>query len=193
MKAFITIMILCVFLSSCTNNENDTITPVENNSADDYTVAENDDSQLESFSTLLQTGEIYTAEEMEELKSQAVSWQSSTAGIGGFADIVAIEPEDGSDQQVFISVDYKVTYERIEIQTPEGVQARIISTSSGAGSCEIEIGYKLVSDDFEWVEFFYTYANTMEDYAMQWGNITKANTEYANILNELSPEERQFK
>jgi hypothetical protein len=135
----IIIIILCVLLFSCTNNENG-IPPTTEDKTDGDISFGNNGSQRELFSGLLRTGEFFTAEQIEELKTQALSRQSVQTGIGGFADIVAIEPSDGSDQQVFISVDNKITYEKTQIQPPDGAQARIIIASSGGGSGEIYIG-----------------------------------------------------
>lgn len=191
MKNIVIIFILCFVLSSCTINKND-IDETEDNpvTAVDNTA----ERQEKTFSNLLRTNEFATSEQMEEIKAQALSWQSAQAGIGGFADIVAIEPSDGSNQQVFISVDYKTTYEKIQIQPPEGAEARIISAFSGAGSGEIEIGYKFTADNSEWVELFYAYTgNLINDNEAQWENITKFSGEIVQALNKLSIDERQFK
>ena len=155
-------------------------------------------------SELLRTGEFFTAEQMETLKTQALNWQSSTAGIGRFADIVAIEPADGSEQQVFISVFQNelfefFKYERIQIQPPNGAKARIISASSGGGSGELQIGYRLFTEDTEWIEIFYIYAgDLMDDNEYwetdgKWVNVTEFQSNLVESLNEMPLEERQFR
>ena len=147
---------------------------------------------------LLRTGEFVTAEQMEILKNQALSWQSSLAGMGGFAHIVVIEPADNSEQQVFISIEseqYYAMYEKMLIQAPEGVQARILSTGAGAGSGELIIRYRFTAEDFEWIEFFFTFPFDFDENAApwQWQNITTelqiTNAEYIQLLLT----ERQFK
>lgn len=162
-------------LTGCTNDPDD---PTEENAE----------------SELLLTGEFFTAEEMDEIKKQALSWQSAQTGIGGFADIIAVEPSDESEQQVFISVDNKIKYEKLQIQAPDGAQARIISASSGAGSGEIMIGYKFTGEDSEWIEIFYYDTNiSIEDRSAKLVKATEFHEDTIKELNELPPDERQFK
>ena len=180
MKKLIMILSVCVFLCSCTNNKND-------------------DSKSTTFNELLRTGEFVTVEQMEMLKAQALSWQASNAGMGGFANIVAIEPSDGSNQQVFISVLWNndgiiEKYEKLQIQTPAGVRARIISVTTGGGSAELQIGYSFISEDSEWIELFcFANAGDFADNTAQWENVTEFSIEMVQMLNELPLEERQFK
>ncbi len=192
-------MIIFLLLSSCQNIRDEEITTPDDNfitdnneTGNDSTPSGNDEVQPKFLRKLTRTGEFYTAEQMELLKSEALSWQYAKAGIGGFADIVAIEPADGENQQVFISIDYKSTYEKIQIETSIGEKARIISASSGAGSCEIELGYKFVTENSEWVELFYFYADISNENE-QWKNITEYSAELVEILNELKTEDKQFK
>lgn len=151
---------------------------------------------------LLRTGEYFTVKQMETLKEQALSWQSARTGIGGFADIVVIEPSDNSAQQVFISVLWDNNfdkYEKMQIQSPAGAEARIYHASSGAGSGELMAAYKFVTEDSEWIELFYIWAGDLRDNTDEWEtggkwlNWTESQTEYIERLNELPPEERQFK
>ena len=133
---------------------------------------------------LRRTGEYVTVEQMEKLKTDALSWQSAVAGMGAFAEIVAIEPADGSGQQVYFAfrrfdqaigghVVYDEGYERLQIMAPTGVQARIIYVTEGAGSGELNIGYRFMSGDSEWIENFF--AVTLEDFAEngRWENTTE--------------------
>ena len=117
---------------------------------------------------LERTGDYVSVEHMEKLKTDASSWQSAIAGIGNFAEIVAIEPADGSRQQVYLAfrrfdqgkeeyVVYDEGYERLQVITPDGVQARIMYVTEGGGSGEINIGYRFVSGDSEWVENFFEF------------------------------------
>ena len=132
---------------------------------DDYDIIlyENDDGQQRTFSELIRTGEFITAEQLDKLKAQALSWQSAVVGVGGVARVVAIEPYDGSDQQVFVSqaIDQWVfeEYEIIKIQTPYDAKVRIVSAFGGAGSGEFTLVYKFTTDDSEWVEVFAGYAD----------------------------------
>ena len=80
--ALIAAVILTV-LSACTNG---------NNNSDEQAPVE------QQYSELIRTGEFVTAEQMETLKTAALSWQSERAGPGKFAEVVAIEPSDGSEQ-----------------------------------------------------------------------------------------------
>ena len=148
---------------------------------------------------LLRTGEFITAEQMEILKNQALSWQSVITGMGGFAHVVAIEPTDDSEQQVFISVvsdQYDAMYEKMLIQAPEGVQAEILSTGSGAGSGELIIRYRFFAENFEWIEFFFTFPFDVDENAApwQWQNITEEVWQFtsAEAINLLLTE-GQFK
>jgi len=151
---------------------------------------------------LMQTGEIITVKQMEALKAEALSWQSAIAGVGYFAEIIAVEPRDGSDQQVYIGLrsfnpqteeyEYYRGFERMQIKTPDGVQARILSAESGGGSGELMVGYRLISGDFERIELFYTDVLLLIEKG-QWKNETIFQREYVQILSELPPGERQFK
>jgi len=130
------------------------------------------------YNNLLRTSEFLTTERMEELMDLALSWQSSVAGMGAFAKVVAIEPSDGSNQQVFISIGWDqdgAVYERMQIQAPDGVQARILFAGAGAGSGELNIGYRFTTTDSEWVELFSAFTFDLEDGSepWHWRNVTE--------------------
>ena len=74
---------------------------------------ENSGNQQENSNELLRTGELFTAEDMETLKAQALSWQSVYAGMRGFAEIVALEPADGTGQQIYVYLDRGALFEKI--------------------------------------------------------------------------------
>jgi len=146
---------------------------------------ENDENGYEPYSSepyIRRAGEIITMQQLEELKEQAASWQAAVAGVSGVARIVAIEPLDGSGQKVYISFDFfafrrgyldYATYERIEVPVPEGAQARILSASSGAGSGEVVLGYKFVTDDSEWIEEFIVLADWLYNgYTPKWVRVS---------------------
>ena len=151
---------------------------------------------------LLQTGEIITVGQMDKLKAEALSWQSAIAGVGGFAEIVAVEPADGSDQQVYLGLrsfnqqtgefEYYRGFERMQVEAPDGVKARILSAVSGGGSGELFVGYRMISGAAERVEVFYIYVGDLLE-GGQWENITIFQREYVKELSELPPSERQFK
>jgi len=229
MKIIAIILFLCILLFSCADNKNDATNIIENHFVVDYVAAENNDAAAAAeenpvfdsdsaqnkktsvstdettalaVSELLWTGEIIAPEQMETIKVQALSWQSSRAGIGGFADVVAVEPSVyGADQQVYIGMNYGegAKYERrIQVQAPDGTQARLICALSGAGSGELEMGYRLITKDSEWIEFFYSFAmgRYIEDYiasAWQWQNDTAGMYNIIKMLYELPLNERQFK
>ena len=149
---------------------------------------------------LLRTGEYLTEEQMEIHKAGAKSWQSAIAGIGDFADFVVLEPADGSMQQVYMAfrifdqdrgehIIHDNGYEKMQIVTPHGAQARIFYVSVGAGSGEIYLGYKLETEDAKWVENFYAYTFDFE-YDGQWENTT----EYLHqlFLKKFPPYMKQF-
>jgi len=128
---------------------------------------------------LVRLGELFTAEELQVLKSQAVMYQIVYAGIGHFARVVAIDPANGGEQQVFVTMRYvdweteiidigygrymtKTTpifdaglniYERISITAPLGTQSRLIHAGWSAGSGELGLIYK-VTAEIEWFEYF---------------------------------------
>ena len=149
----------------------------------------------ETFGELLRTNEFFTSEQIEGLKTKSLSWKSVRAGIGRFADIIAIKPEDNSAQQVFISFynnELKFDeYEKIQIQPPDGTQANIIYAGSGAGSGELVLGYKFIKEDSEWIEFFYAYAgNLIESNESRWENVTKYYD--AEVFIQMIKENKQF-
>ena len=143
---------------------------------------------------LLRTGEFITAEQMETLKTEALSWQSATVGVGGFVEIVAIELYGDSEQQVYIAIEWgnDGNYEKMRLQIPDGAQARIIHAASGAGSGEVMIAYKIATKNSEWIELFYDFAGDMPE-KRQWENITEYQPEYIQLLIEMPIEERLFK
>jgi len=151
---------------------------------------------------LLQTGEIITVEQMDALKAKVISWQSAIAGVGGFAEIIAVEPQDGSDQQVYLGLrrfnpqteefeNYR-GFERLQVEAPDEVKTRIISAVSGGGSGELLIGYRLISGSSEHIELFYAFVGDILE-GGQWENITIFQKEYIKELKELPPSEWQFK
>jgi hypothetical protein len=202
---FLYAVLIIGVLASCSDKNEDTNDNLDNYESE-IIEAENDKDYnnadiVEPYvSELLRTGEFITAEQMGILKAEALNWQSTITGIGEIAEIVAIEPLDGSEQQVYISVYVWINnerlfnmYEKLQIHNLDGAQARIISASSGAGSGELDIGYKLVKEDVEWIEIFYIFAGDWETNGHQWQNVTEYRSEYIEMLNELSPAERQFK
>jgi len=133
---------------------------------------------------LRRTGKYITAEQMEKLKADALSWQSVVSGTFANGEIVAIEAADGSGQQIYFGFRRRFDqdrsiyvidndgYEKFQIIAPDGVQAQIIYATMGAGSGEIHIGFKFVSEDSEWIEDFYAF--TFENYKEhgRWENRT---------------------
>jgi len=131
---------------------------------------------------LQRTGEYLTVEQMEKAKRDALSWQSAIAGIGSFAEIIALEPSDGESQQVYLAfrgfdqgkgdfVIHDEGYEKLQIITPDGTRARIYYAGSGY-STELRMGFILVTEDSKWIEEFFfcpldSYENT------QWENTTE--------------------
>ena len=150
---------------------------------------------------LLRTGEYLTVEQMDLLKTKALSWQSAIAIVGDFAEIVAIEPADGSEQQIYVAfrrferdlgelvVDDK-GYERMQTQKPDGVETRIFSARSGAGSGEFYVGLRFISEEVERLELFYATHSFFEN--DQWENVTIQQGYNLKTLSELLPEEKQF-
>ena len=143
------------------------------------------------FSELLRTGEFITAEQMETLKAQALSWQSTHAGVGAFARVVAIDPPDGSAQQVYVTFGdhfegrfVSGVYERIQILASEGIQVRSLGASSGAGSGEFYLAYRFTTDDYEWVEVFLGYA----DWLFYWSDVDAREAEWPNLTGIFSEE-----
>ncbi|MCL2125934.1 MAG: hypothetical protein FWH33_08120 [Oscillospiraceae bacterium] len=146
---------------------------------------------------LLSTDEILTAEQIDDLKGQAMSWQLVDVGVAGETVILVIEPSDGSDQQVFISqirllydyndiidisdLDYKPciytfeTYRRIAAETSDGIRTLLIDAYAAGGSGEVILVYEYISDEFEWLEAYFgalvspTYQNGS---VQEWLNIT---------------------
>jgi hypothetical protein len=119
----------------------------------------------EDTPALLLTDESVTAEQMETLKAEALSWQSAWFGTTNKAELIAIEPADGSDQQVYISFQLieevdglkkpsMTPYERWEIQAPDGTRARIFQATGGAGSGEFIVLFKFETEDSAWIEAF---------------------------------------
>ena len=141
---------------------------------------------------LLQTGELITIEQMDILKAEASGWQSKIIGIGDFAEIVAIEPQDGSDQQIYIAFRrfdpdkgefvYENGYEKIRVQMPEGIQARILSAESGAGSGELLLGVRFVSEAYERIELFYTTVLDLNEKGC-WDNVSIYQKYYIQTLD----------
>ena len=149
---------------------------------------------------LLRTGEYITAAQMDVVKEEAVSWQSVITGIGEFADIIAVEPSDGLDQQVYIAIRrfdpgigahvYDNGFEKLHMQVSGGTQAHILFAVSGAGSGEIIVGFKFATEDSEWIEIFY-YPGYMD--RGTWDNITVFQQSYIRRLAiELPPENCTF-
>ena len=151
---------------------------------------------------LKRTGEYITVEQMDTLKSDALSWQSTIAIVGDFAEIVAIEPADGSDQIVYVRfrrfdrdlgklVIDDDGYEKMQIQKPDGVEARILFADSGGGSGELIVGYRFIFEDSEHIEVFY--ASNHFIYNDEWENITIYQQEYIQLLSERVPDIKYFK
>jgi hypothetical protein len=148
------------------------------------TSTESNESHQRVFNNLLRTGEFLTAEQMETLKAQASSWQHAFAGMGSFAHIVALEHSDDSNQEVFISFGGWIDgspvfeqYEKIQIQVSCGTQVRIIGAAAGAGSGELDLAFRFITDDSEWVEVFFVTADGLYENGaapLQWPNITCA-------------------
>lgn len=147
---------------------------------------------------LLLTGELVTAEQMETLKAEALSWQSRRFGTTNKADIVAIEPADGSHQQIYISFELldevdgaiipsMAPYERLKIQTPDGTQARIFQATGGAGSGEFSVSFKFETEDSVWIEAFWT--SWDDGIPRIWKNVTQQDD--SDWLLDITPEERE--
>jgi len=148
-------------------------------------------------SELLRTGEFLTLEQIETLKTEALYWQSKVFGMGGFAIIIAIDPPDGSGQQVYISIDrseeflYGCIYEKMQLQPPDGVEGRLIQAQNGGGSGELDVTFIFVTEDSEWFELFYIYAGDLsEDTKMwetdgKWLNITESQPGYIKSVMEM--------
>jgi len=151
---------------------------------------------------LLLTGEYITIGQMDILKAEASRWQSAIAIVGGFAEIVAIDLMDGFDQQLYLALRrfdpvigeyiYDKGYEKIQVKMPDGVESRILSAESGAGSGELVIGIRFITEDSERIELFYADKGGIEE-NKQFENITIFQWEYIWSLEELPLEERQFK
>ena len=150
---------------------------------------------------LLRTNEQITVEQMDKLKKEAASWQAAIAGIGNFAEFIAIEPSDGSGQQVYLAFRrfdpeiekyvYIDGFERLKVRMPDGVEARICTAGSGGGSCELTVGFRFISGDTERIELFH---GTMLFYEYDtWENETIYQQEYLQWLSEQPLAERQFK
>jgi len=154
---------------------------------------------------LLPTGEYLTVAQMDKLKKDASSWQSAIAIVGGFGEIIAIEPSDGSDQQLFLALRrfdpetaefvYDKGYEKIQVKMPDGTKARILLAESGGGSGELMLGFRFITEASERIElflaFFGGYMNDVEKDNL-WDNITIFQPAYIQLLEELPPDERQF-
>lgn len=157
---------------------------------------ESNNRQQRVFNELVRTGEFVTSAQMKSLKEQALSWQSAYAGMGSFVHIVVLEPLDSSGQQVYISFaslvdDHLVydKYEKILIQSTDGTEVRILGTSFGAGSGEINLVFKFITDDYEWIEVFSVVDDKMfvDGSIPKWSNITD------NIDLQFYYNLRQFK
>ena len=131
----------------------------------------------------------------------AASWQAAIAGIGNFAEFIAIEPSDGSGQQVYLAFRrfdpeiekyvYIDGFERLKVRMPDGVEARICTAGSGGGSGELTVGFRFISGDTERIELFH---GTMLFYEYDtWENETIYQQEYLQWLSEQPLAERQFK
>jgi len=131
---------------------------------------------------LQRTGEFLSVEQMEKAKLDAQSWQSAIAGIGDFAEIVALEPSDGAPQQIYLAfrgfvhdvgdfVIHEEGYEKLQINTPDGTRARIYYVA-GAHSTELRMGFKLETEDREWIEEFFFCPGDPE-VVTQWENNTE--------------------
>ncbi|MDR0273447.1 MAG: hypothetical protein LBI27_09050 [Clostridiales bacterium] len=135
------------------------------------------------YNRLIRTGEFFTVEQMEEIKAQAISWRWTIAGATSFAEIIALEPSDGSGEQVYIAIDrHSETYlfERIEVQTPNDAEARIEAALGGGGSGEINLVYRFTAENEEWFEIFYAFTFSFRgfgydghsEYDGAWENLT---------------------
>ena len=144
---------------------------------------------------------LFSVAQMDLLKTEALSWQSAIAIVGDFAEIVAVEPADSSEQQIYVAfrrfdhdlgelvVDDK-GYEKMQIKKTEGIEARIFAARSGAGSGEFYVGLRFISERSERLELFYaTAAFTEND---EWENVTIQQGYHHKTLGELLPEEKQF-
>jgi len=199
-KIIVTVFCLCAVLFSCTTHQNsiapnDDLTPYTENEtqnlnlsedAEDITTSGEHGIKQKSLHELHRTGEYLTYAEMDEFKTQALSWQAARAGIPSFANVIVLEMQNDPNQQVYITVDSfmpylfmpytdrMMTYERIQIQVPDGVQARIIGVFPSAGSGETNIAYYFTENDSKWIEVFYAFGGSLiEDENAQWQNVTE--------------------
>ena len=176
MKKAIAILLMCLILSSCARKNQTDI--------DETTI------------DILRTGEYFQEKQMESLKSAALSWQELTnKGVGGFANIVVIEPADDSVQQVFVSLQYggdNRRYEKLHFETPAGAQARIICAMPGGGSGDLMLGYRFISEDSEWYEIFlWAYGSDLST-ENRWRNTTGIQPSWYEDTMEAPVEEWFF-
>jgi|GEM_PF-3837547 len=152
------------------------------------------EEKLDYTSELFRTGEYVTAEQIEVLKTEALSWKSANVGIAGWFNIVVIESSDETKQQVYISVKdfdkYFLTYEKLQIQPPDRTQARIIYASGGGGSGEVSLVYLFVPENgSEWIELFDN-GGSLGSLVGQWKNAAwRITPEFIQFILELSPED----
>ena len=154
-------------------------------------------------SELLRTGEYYTIGQIETLMSEALSWKRKSFGMGGFAVICVIDPADGSDQQVYLSIDrgrtpdspYGSIYERMQIQPLEGAAARVFNATLGGGSGELLVVFRVETEDAEWLELFYIFAGDLSENTEnwvadgKWQNQTESSADYLQLLLETPLDE----
>jgi len=164
--------------------------------------------EREMLHELIATGEFFTAEEIGEMKAQALSWQERRTGMGSVYHIVVIEPLDSSEQKVFLSLmsdfdeEHRAIfeiYERLRIQTAPDVQVRILNVMNGAGSGEIIIGYEFTTADEQWIEVFdgfptFEFCEDNIEWQGEWKleNVTKLQWGMVQHFSEMPPEERQL-
>ena len=190
----ITYTLLLLVLAGCGSDRCDT----QQGIIDEYSIIEYEEERYEESDSLCEShnqepeylhqlvraGEFVTPIEMEALKVAAFRYQSIYAGMGSFANIIAIEVAEGYAQQVFIGFggfnteadnfeDWKFEtdiYERLQINTSDEVQAFIVDVTMGGGSGELVLAYKFVRDEYEWIEVFGNYIADIE--LLEFVNIT---------------------
>ncbi|MDR0273445.1 MAG: hypothetical protein LBI27_09040, partial [Clostridiales bacterium] len=150
----------------------------DNSEIEWYSLSSSSPTEPHELSELIQTGEFVTTAQMERLRARALRHQDIYLPTTGL--VVAIEPSDGSEQQVYISGG--IGYQRIRIQSPYEAQIWIINAHWSASSGERALYFLFITEDSEWVESFHNYWNIGEndEYYEVWFNITEDQYYYTN-------------
>jgi len=175
---YVFVLIFCVFLTACKG------------STEADAVVDNEIDVAHS-AEIVPTGEYFTAEQMEILKSEAVSCKTARTGIGGFANIVVIEPANGGNDEVYISIvqylgNADSPYEKMRIDCSDGERAYLIYAAGGAGSGELTLAFRIASEGSERIEIFMGHAfSEAENGPWHWQNETEQQIYFHEWLNEI--------